>query len=76
MERHKVWPIPRLRDFRTVVHCFLGLKKKRSSGEECIHGVRGFFCFVLFVFSFYIIGALVDFNNFNEEKNYISKASF
>ena len=37
---------------------------------------RGFFCFVLFVFSFYIIGALVYFNNFNDEKNYISKASF
>ena len=32
------------------------------------------FCFVCF--SFYIIGALVYFNNFNDEKNYISKASF
>ena len=75
VERHIVQPIPRLRDFRTAVHCYLGLYKESSRGEECIHVVRGFFCFVLFCFSFYRISALVCFNHFDDEKNYILKAS-
>ena len=75
VERHIVQPIPRLRDFRTAVHCYLGLYKESSRGEECIHVVRGFFCFALFCFSFYRIPALVCFNHFDDEKNYILKAS-
>ena len=75
VERHIVQPIPRLRDFRTAVHCYLGLYKESSRGEECIHVVRGFFCFALFCFSFYRIPALVCFNHFDDEKNCILKAS-
>ena len=55
---------------------FLGFKKNVPEEKNASMEWEGFFCFVLFVFSFYIIGALVYFNNFNDEKNYISKASF